>query len=345
MIKSMTGFGRYETVTDEYRIAVEIKSVNHRYCDLNIKLPKKFNEIENTLRMMMKEIAERGKVDVYVSYEDYAGRGTHVHYHPQIAKEYVKVAAQVAEEFELHNSLSAERLLGFADVISLEEESNDLESVFPIVTQTLQKAGEQFIASREREGEQLYQDIKGKLAYLLTLVAQVEERNDLESVFPIVTQTLQKAGEQFIASREREGEQLYQDIKGKLAYLLTLVAQVEERSPQMLQEHRQKLLEKVQELLGDRKIDEGILATELIVYADKVCVDEETVRLRSHIDAMSETLDMQEAIGRKLDFIAQEMNREANTILSKANDKELSGIAINLKTEIEKIREQIQNIE
>ena len=292
MIKSMTGFGRYETVTDEYRIAVEIKSVNHRYCDLNIKLPKKFNEIENTLRMMMKEIAERGKVDVYVSYEDYAGKGTHVHYHPQIAKEYVKVAAQVAEEFELHNSLSAERLLGFADVISLEEESNDLESVFPIVTQTLQKAGEQFIASREREGEQLYQDIKGKLAYLLTLVAQVEER-----------------------------------------------------SPQMLQEHRQKLLEKVQELLGDRKIDEGILAPELIVYADKVCVDEETVRLRSHIDAMSETLDMQEAIGRKLDFIAQEMNREANTILSKANDKELSGIAINLKTEIEKIREQIQNIE
>ena len=292
MIKSMTGFGRYETVTDEYRIAVEIKSVNHRYCDLNIKLPKKFNEIENTLRMMMKEIAERGKVDVYVSYEDYAGKGTHVHYHPQIAKEYVKVAAQVAEEFELHNSLSVEGLLGFADVISLEEESNDLESVFPIVTQTLQKAGEQFIASREREGEQLYQDIKGKLAYLLTLVAQVEER-----------------------------------------------------SPQMLQEHRQKLLEKVQELLGDRKIDEGILATELIVYADKVCVDEETVRLRSHIDAMSETLDMQEAIGRKLDFIAQEMNREANTILSKANDKELSGIAINLKTEIEKIREQIQNIE
>lgn len=292
MIKSMTGFGRYETVTDEYRIAVEIKSVNHRYCDLNIKLPKKFNEIENTLRMMMKEIAERGKVDVYVSYEDYAGKGTHVHYHPQIAKEYVKVAAQVAEEFELHNSLSAQRLLGFADVISLEEESNDLESVFPIVTQTLQKAGEQFIASREREGEQLYQDIKGKLAYLLTLVAQVEER-----------------------------------------------------SPQMLQEHRQKLLEKVQELLGDRKIDEGILATELIVYADKVCVDEETVRLRSHIDAMSETLDMQEAIGRKLDFIAQEMNREANTILSKANDKELSGISINLKTEIEKIREQIQNIE
>lgn len=279
-------------VTDEYRIAVEIKSVNHRYCDLNIKLPKKFNEIENTLRMMMKEIAERGKVDVYVSYEDYAGKGTHVHYHPQIAKEYVKVAAQVAEEFELHNSLSAERLLGFADVISLEEESNDLESVFPIVTQTLQKAGEQFIASREREGEQFISGYKGKLAYLLTLVAQVEER-----------------------------------------------------SPQMLQEHRQKLLEKVQELLGDRKIDEGILATELIVYADKVCVDEETVRLRSHIDAMSETLDMQEAIGRKLDFIAQEMNREANTILSKANDNELSGIAINLKTEIEKIREQIQNIE
>ena len=132
-----------------------------------------------------------------------------------------------------------------------------------------------------------------------------------------MTQTLQKAGEQFIVSREREGEQLYQDIKGKLAYLLTLVAQVEERSPQMLQEHRQKLLEKVQELLGDRKIDEGILATELIVYADKVCVDEETVRLRSHIDAMSETLDMQEAIGRKLDFIAQEIVRQIRFFLKR----------------------------
>ncbi|MCH5267441.1 MAG: YicC family protein [Lachnospiraceae bacterium] len=292
MIKSMTGFGRYETVKEEYRISVEIKSVNHRYCDMNFKLPKKFYEIESRLRTAMKEYAERGKIDIYIGYEDYAQAGTHVHYHSQIAGEYIRAAKQAAEEFSISDAITATGLIRFPDVISIEEENADLTDVFHVVEDTLKQAGEKFVAAREREGAQLYKDLKDKLEYVNSLVAEVEKR-----------------------------------------------------SPQMLEEHRQKLMDKVQELLGDRKLDESVLATELILYADKVCVDEETVRLGSHIDSMSETLEKQGSIGRKLDFIAQEMNREANTILSKANDRELSSIAINLKTEIEKIREQIQNIE
>lgn len=292
MIKSMTGFGRFETVTEEYRISVEIKSVNHRYCDISIKLPKKFYEIENQLRSTMKHYAVRGKVDVYVTYEDYAQRSTHVHYHPQIAGEVVKVIKQVAEEFSVSEAMTASSLIRFPDVISLEEENSDYADVFPVVEKTLQQAGERFVAAREKEGIRLCEDLKEKLSYVSALVAEVEKR-----------------------------------------------------SPQMIEEHRKKLTDKVQELLGDRKLDENVLATELIIYADKVCVDEETVRLRSHVASMTEALDKPEAVGRKLDFIAQEMNREANTILSKANDREISSIAINLKTEIEKIREQIQNIE
>ena len=158
-------------------------------------------------------------------------------------------------------------------------------------------------------------------------------------------ETLREAGKQFLDARENEGKHLQSDIFAKLDYISELVTFVEERFPQILKEYREKIKSKVNELLGDSKIDEGILATELTIYADKICVDEETVRLRSHISNMRETLQSDEPIGRKLDFIAQEMNREANTILSKANDKELSQNAIDLKTEIEKIREQIQNIE
>ena len=292
MIKSMTGFGRAEVMEENRKFTVEIKSVNHRYFDVNIKMPKKLGFFESAIRNLLKEYMQRGKVDVFITYEDYNENNVALKYNEEIAREYLTHLNAMAEQFDLQNDITVGKLSKYPEVFTMEE-----------------------------------QDV------------------DEKELWSVLEKALRQACEQFIASREREGEQLYQDIKGKLAYLLTLVAQVEERSPQMLQEHRQKLLEKVQELLGDRKIDEGILATELIVYADKVCVDEETVRLRSHIDAMSETLDMQEAIGRKLDFIAQEMNREANTILSKANDKELSGIAINLKTEIEKIREQIQNIE
>ena len=149
----------------------------------------------------------------------------------------------------------------------------------------------------------------------------------------------------FVAMRETEGEKMKEDILSRANTILSVVGEIEERSPQIMQEYRSHLTEKIQELLGDTQIDEGRIATEVTIYADKVCVDEETVRLRSHITSMKETLSEGGPVGRKLDFIAQEMNREANTILSKANNIEISDVGINLKTGIEKIREQIQNIE
>lgn len=292
MIKSMTGFGRQETVTVDFKVTVEMKAVNHRYCDINIRLPKKFNAFESNIRNIMKEYASRGKIDIYINYEDYAGQKEKVNYHDSVAKGYMDAIEKAAGEFGIEKSVSAAALIRFPDVISLEEENVDNSVLYPVLEKTLRQAA---------------------------------------------------AG--FLDARTKEGLLLKQDLLEKLVLIESLVGRVEERSPQMLREYRQKITDKVAELLGETKVDEHVLATEITIYADKVCVDEETVRLRSHIENMRETFSLDEAVGRKLDFIAQEMNREANTILSKANDMELSRIAIDLKTEIEKVREQIQNIE
>lgn len=292
MIKSMTGFGRQETVTADYKLTVEIKAVNHRYCDVGIKLPKKFNAFESKIRNLVKEYASRGKIDIYISYEDYAGQKAKVNYHDSVARGYMEAIEKAAQEFGIEKSITASSLVRFPDVISLEEEDVD-DSV----------------------------------------------------LYPVLEDTLRQAASHFSEAREKEGEHLKQDLLEKLVFIESLVEKVEERSPQMLQEYRQKITDKVTELLGETKVDDRVLATEITVFADKVCVDEETVRLHSHINNMKDTLSLDEAVGRKLDFIAQEMNREANTILSKANDRELSNTAIDLKTEIEKVREQIQNIE
>lgn len=172
-----------------------------------------------------------------------------------------------------------------------------------------------------------------------------EEEYDEEALLALLQSALKQAGQQFKESRTTEGATLYLDIQSKLENISKVVEHIVERSPQLVEEHRKKLTEKVQELLGDTKIDEAVLATELIVYSDKICVDEEMVRLRTHIKHVSETLQEGENVGRKLDFLIQEMNREANTTLSKANDIDIANYGIELKTEIEKIREQIQNIE
>ena len=292
MIKSMTGFGYGEKETEQFKITVEIKSVNHRYCDLSVKLPKRFHAFESQIRNIMKDYIARGKSDIYVCYENHGETGCRVQYHPDVAGEYVDAISRTQEMFGLERGLTGTDLVRFPEVITLSEEKRDVQEIFP----------------------------------------------DLEEV-------LRQAGTHFVEAREAEGANLYRDILKKLDYIEDLVTYVEERSPKMMEEYREKIYKKVEELLGDKKLDESALATELIVYADKVCVDEETVRLRSHVKNMRETLQREDSIGRKLDFIAQEMNREANTILSKANDKALSEYAIDLKTEIEKIREQIQNIE
>ncbi len=292
MIKSMTGFGHSERESRDYKISAEIKAVNHRYCDLNIKLPKKFNAYENDIRNIVKKYAARGKIDVYISYENYSEARTIVKYNSGVAKGYMDAIIKASEEFSIEPSITSSLLVRFPDVISLEDEEIDSDEIF--------KA----------------------LAYV------VEE-----------------ACKNFVESREREGSHLYKDINDKLDYINGIVEEIEKRSPEIIKEYRTKIENKVAELLGDTKIDESVLATEITIFADKVCVDEETVRLHSHINSMRETLSKDEPIGRKLDFISQELNRESNTILSKANDVEVSSKAIDLKTEIEKIREQIQNIE
>lgn len=172
-----------------------------------------------------------------------------------------------------------------------------------------------------------------------------EVPEDEESIWKLLSGTIEEAAGHFVDSRIKEGENLKNDLLGKLDYMLELVSYIEERSPKIVAEYRAKLEDKVKELLGNSTIDEGRIATEVTIFADKICVDEETVRLRSHIDHTKSELLAGGSVGRKLDFIAQEMNREANTILSKANDLEVSERAIALKTEIEKVREQIQNIE
>ena len=292
MVKSMTGFGRYEVTEESRLVTVEIKSVNHRYNEISVRMPRKLGMYENNVRTILKKYANRGKIDVNVSYEDATEGRCSVQYHQETAAEYFRLLQQMAQDFGLENDVRVSTLSRFPDVFTVEEQKTDEEA----------------------------------LALLLN-------------------QAVTKACENFVAARLAEGENLKKDLTAKCEHLLELLAFIEEREPQVMEEYRTKLTNKVEELLGDTKLDQSILATELTIYADKVCVDEETVRLHSHIDSMLKTLEEGENVGRKLDFIAQEMNREANTILSKANDIRITNKAIDLKTEIEKIREQIQNIE
>ena len=292
MIKSMTGFGRCEVADEKRKFTVELKSVNHRYLDVNIKMPKKLNFFESTIRNLLKEYIERGKVDVYITYEDYTEDNYTLRYNSALAAEYLGYLNSMAEEFHLDNDIRVSTLSRYPDVLVMEEQDLDEKELWSGLEKALRGACEQFVESRVKEGEAL--------------------RNDLLD---------------------------------KLDAMLSDVDFIEERSPQIMKEYRMRLEEKIQEILGDRQIDDSRIATEVTIYADKVCVDEETVRLRSHIMTTKDTLIAGGSIGRKLDFIAQEMNREANTILSKANNIEISDVGINLKTSIEKVREQIQNIE
>lgn len=292
MIKSMTGFGRCEVADEKRKFTVELKSVNHRYLDVNIKMPKKLNFFESAIRNLLKEYIERGKVDVYITYEDYTEDNYSLRYNAALAGEYLGYLNAMAEEFHLENDTRVSTLSRYPDVFVMEEQDIDEKELWS----GLEKA-------------------------------------------------LRGACEQFVDSRVKEGEALKADLLDKLDAMLSDVDFIEERSPQIMKEYRTRLEEKIQEILGDRQIDDARIATEVTIYADKVCVDEETVRLRSHIMTTKDTLLAGGSIGRKLDFIAQEMNREANTILSKANNIEISDIGIDLKTGIEKVREQIQNIE
>ena len=292
MIKSMTGFGRCEVSNEKQKITVEIKAVNHRYLDVNMKMPKKLVFFEAAIRNVLKEYMERGKVDVFVSYEDFTESNYAVKYNKEIAESYVKYISQMSDDFGLDNDLKAVSLSRFPEVITLEEQEIN-------------------------EGE-LWQDMES---------------------------ALKGACEAFVEARVKEGENLKKDLIGKLDNMLENVSSIEERAPKIIEEYHEKLVSKVSEYLKDSTIDESRILTEVTLFTDKICIDEEIVRLKSHIKATKDALISGGSLGRKLDFIAQEMNREANTILSKANDLCTSNYAIDLKTDIEKVREQIQNIE
>ncbi|HKL80608.1 MAG TPA: YicC/YloC family endoribonuclease [Mobilitalea sp.] len=292
MLKSMTGFGRNEIALVDRKITVEMKAVNHRYCDISIKMPKKLSFFEAGIRNVLKQYIGRGKIDVFINYEDYTENNVCVKYNSELAREYLTNLDKMSKDFGIENDIRVSALSRYPEVFTLEEQTIDEKELWEMVEEA----------------------VKG-------------------------------AASRFVETRIAEGENLKKDIIDKLDGMLSLVDFIETRSPEIVSEYRKKLMAKVTDLLGDTKVDESILVTEVTIFADKICVDEETVRLKSHINNMKLALSESENVGRKLDFIAQEMNREANTILSKASDLEVTNKAIDLKTEIEKIREQIQNIE
>lgn len=293
MIKSMTGFGRCEVTEGERKFTVEMKGVNHRYLDTNIRMPKKLNFFETAIRNLLKKSVQRGKVDIFITYEDLSESQVSLKYNATLAEEYLTYLKKMEEQFSLENDIRVSTLSRYPEVLTMEEQAIDEEELW----KGLQKA-------------------------------------------------LNGAVEKFVETRALEGENLKNDLTDKLTHMLELVSRIEERSPEIIAEYKERLEARVKELLDDAQLEESRVAAEVVIFADKMCTDEEIVRLKSHVVHMKETLASDEnGVGRKLDFIAQEMNREANTILSKANDLEVSNIGIELKTEIEKVREQIQNIE
>ena len=292
MIRSMTGYGRAEFANDDLKITVEIKSVNNRYLDIGIKMPRQLGMLESSIRAELKKYIGRGKVDVYITYEDLQEANMQVKYNSKIAGEYLKYLRQMAQEYGLDDDIRVSSLSKYPDVFTMEEEPMDPVQLWECLRTVVCEAAENFLQARTREGEFLRNDLIGKL----------------------------------------------DEMQGHVDFIA-------ERSPQIVAAYRQRLYEKVKDLIGDGVIEDSRILQEVTIYADKVCVDEELVRLQSHIKATREALDGSVGGGRKLDFIAQEMNREANTILSKSTDKEIADCGIVLKTTIEKVREQIQNIE
>ncbi len=292
MIKSMTGFGRSEVEDGKRRVTVEIKAVNHRYLDASIKMPKKLNFFESAIRTLLKEYIQRGKVDIFIAFEDFSEDNIVIKYNHNVAEEYLKYLRQMKEEFGLEDDIRVSTLSRYPEVFTMDEDNIDEEEIWKALEKALRGALEAFVDTRIKEGENL--------------------KNDLVS---------------------------------KLNGLLDCVAFIEERSPQIIETYKQKLEGRVRDMVADVNIDDSRIIQEVTIFADKVCVDEEIVRLKSHISSAKDELVKGGSVGRKLDFIAQEMNREANTILSKTSDLEISNRGIELKTEIEKVREQIQNIE
>lgn len=289
---SMTGYGSAKGSVEGQEITVELKSVNNRYLDCSVRLPRNFLFAEDTVKQAVSAGVSRGKVDVFVSAQASQDSGTVVSVNEELARGYRDAVARITETLGLESGLNAFSLARFPDVLTVERRELD----------------------------------KDKAAAALSEITA-------------------KAVEEFNAMREREGERLRRDMLGKLETIEGLVSVVEERSPQTVKEYRERLEARLRDILADRSLDEQRVITEAAIFADRTAVDEETVRLRSHIAQFRTMLEEGSPIGRKMDFLVQEFNRESNTIGSKCSDASLAKVVVDLKSEIEKIREQLQNVE
>jgi uncharacterized protein (TIGR00255 family) len=292
MLKSMTGYGRQETVIDGKKILVEIKSVNHRFSDYNIKVPRHMGFLEDKVRKFAAEKVTRGKIDIYVAVENYGEADKDIILNEELARNYIEVLKELRDKFGLSDDISVSNVARYTDIFKTEHREEDQEEVWKLVKSVMSDALDAFVAMREREGERIEKDLRERIALMSELAKKIDER-----------------------------------------------------SPQTVIEYRERLYSKIKELLEDREIDEARILTEVAIFADKVAVNEEIVRLGSHFEEFYQILDSGEPAGRKLDFLIQEINREVNTTGSKANDIEIAKIVVTLKGEIEKLREQIQNIE
>ena len=292
MIRSMTGYGRAVMTLNGREITVEVRSVNNRFLDCSIKLPRAFSYAEDAVKQKIKEQVSRGKVDVFISVNTTAGENVKISLNRPVLEGYLEALRTIAADYGVREDISATSLARFPEVFLLEKPEED----------------------------------------------EAQNTADIVAV-------AQQAVSAYNAMRETEGAALAADLRAHAAIILSYVEKVEARSPVTVAEYRSRLENKLREVLESTTIDEGRILTEAAIFADKVAVDEETVRLRSHLNQLESLLQSGGAIGRKLDFLLQEMNREANTIGSKGNDLEQTRNVVEIKAELEKIREQIQNIE
>lgn len=291
MIKSMTGFGRGKYENEGRTYTIEIKAVNHKYSDISIKMPRFFNSLEDAIRKKISSVISRGKIDVYITFENYSAKGTNIRLNKELAKTYIDELKALAEETGIQNNINVMELAKFPEVLKLDEDSQE--------------------------------EIIGKELNI----------------------ALEEALEKFIQMKEIEGAKLVEDIEKRIENVQTKVEETSNYSSNLIQEYIVKLEARVKELLNTDIVDENRLAQEIVIYSDKCSIEEELTRLRSHIAQFKRLLKETSPIGKKFDFLVQEMNRETNTIGSKANCLEITNRVIDIKTELENIREQIQNIE
>jgi len=292
VLKSMTGYGRNEAIEGGKKILCEIKSVNHRYSDYNIKVPKYYGFLEDKIREFASKYISRGKVDIYVSTQSYEESDKEIVVNMDLARSYIDALASLRDEFSLRDDVSVSSVARYPDIFTLEKKEEDEEEIWQAVKKVLEPAIESFNAMREREGERIQKDLEARVEYMKTIAKKIDER-----------------------------------------------------SPETVNEYRNRLYEKIKEVLENKDIDDARVLTEVAIFADKVAVNEEMVRLASHFVEFYNICASGEPAGRKLDFLIQEINREINTTGSKAGDIEIAKMVVELKAETEKLREQIQNIE